>query len=70
MILCLAKQEHPDTSAYKEPEVHSRLNKHHHAGLLLLSHRSERVKDLLDVYAKRFVHDFMAVQPLPEKPTS
>lgn len=70
VILCLAKQEHPDTSHYKDPEVHSRLNKHHHAGLLLLSPKSDRVKTLLDNYAKRFAHDFMAVQPLPEKPTS
>ena len=70
VILCLAKQEHPDTSGYKDPEVHSRLSKHHHAGLLLLSHKAERVAHLLDAYSGRFAHDFMAVQPLPEKPTS
>ena len=32
VILSLARQENPDTSAYNDPEVYLRIKKHHHAG--------------------------------------
>src|SRR5262249_55572111 len=37
VILSLARQEEPDTSAYSDPEVFLRIKKHHHAGLVLKS---------------------------------
>lgn len=70
VILSLARQESPDTSAYKDPEISYRVKKYHHAGFILKSVREERVRELLDSYAKRFVTDFVATQPVPDKPTS
>ncbi|MBI2682833.1 MAG: ATP-grasp domain-containing protein [Acidobacteriales bacterium] len=70
VILSLARQPEPDTSAYIDPEIAIRIKKHHHAGFVLRSKDAKRIPALLDSYADRFVHDFMATQPLPERPTS
>jgi biotin carboxylase len=70
VILSLAKQEYPDTSAYNDPEVFYRIKKHHHAGLVLRSPDPHRVPLLLEDYAQRFVHEFMAVEPIRDKPTA
>jgi biotin carboxylase len=70
VILSLARQEHPDTSAYNDPEIVYRVSKYHHAGLILKSSNFERVRQLLDSYAARFAEDFVATQPVPEKPTA
>ena len=70
VILSLAKQETPDTSAYNDPEVVLRIKKHHHAGLVLRSSDPQRIRALLESYANRFVADFMAVQPMRDKPTA
>lgn len=70
VILSLARQETPDTSAYNDPEIVYRIRKFHHAGFVLKSSSPERVADLLDSYAKRFAVDFLATQPVPDKPTS
>ena len=69
-ILSLARQERPDTSAYTDPEIIYRVKKYHHAGFIVRSPRAERVQELLDWYAQRFREDFMASQPVPDKPTS
>ena len=69
VILSLAKQETPDTSAYHDPEIVYRVPKFHHAGFILRSSSCERIAQLLDDYAKRFAGDFLAAQPVPEKPT-
>ncbi len=68
IILSLAKQEQPDTSAYVDKEVVYRVNKRHHAGLIVRSQRLERVNELLDEYGQRFAEDFVAVAPPPERP--
>jgi biotin carboxylase len=68
IILSLAKQEDPDTSAYADDEIVYRVKKRHHAGLIVRSPRLERVNELLDGYARRFVDDFVAVVPPPERP--
>jgi hypothetical protein len=70
VILSLARQEHPDTSSYNDPEIAYRVKKYHHAGFIVKSAREDRVRDLLDSYAKRFAVDFLATQPVPDKPTS
>ncbi len=70
VILSLAKQEEPDTSAYNDPEVVYRIKKHHHAGLVLRSPDALRVPALLERYAQRFAEEFMAVQPQRDKPTA
>jgi len=63
LVLCLARQEAPDLSAYDEPEVVWRLRHEHHAGLIVRSPDAARVQTLLDQYSQRFAHDFLAFQP-------
>jgi biotin carboxylase len=70
VILSLARQEHPDTSAYTDPEIVYRVSKYHHAGFVLRSDKAERVRELLDAYTTRFRDDFLATQPVPQKPTA
>ena len=68
IILSLAKQEQPDTSAYVDQEIIYRVKKRHHAGLIVRAPRLERVNKLLDEYGRRFLEDFVAVAPPPERP--
>jgi biotin carboxylase len=68
VILSLARQEHPDTSTYNDPEIVYRVNKFHHAGFILKSGSHERIQRLLDSYATGFAEDFLATQPVPDKP--
>jgi biotin carboxylase len=70
VILSLARQEHPDTSSYKDPEIVYRVSKYHHAGFVLKSTSAERIQELLDSYTARFRDDFLATQPVPERPTA
>jgi len=70
VILSLARQDDPDTSGYNDPEVVVRIKKHHHAGLVVRSTDPQRVPALLEVYARRFAQEFLAVEPPREKPTS
>ena len=70
VIVSLARQERPDTSAYNDPEIVYRITKYHHAGFVLKSPKPERIEELLDSYSKRFQADFLATQPVPEKPSS
>jgi biotin carboxylase len=66
LLVCLARQPHPDLSAYNDPEVAWRLDKEYHAGLIVASPDSDRVQALLSDYANRFVRDFLDVQPPKE----
>jgi biotin carboxylase len=70
VILCLARQEHPDTSTYNDPEIVSRVSKYHHAGFVLKSSKPERIQELLAAYSVRFGNDFLAYQPVPDRPTA
>jgi hypothetical protein len=70
VILSLARQERPETAAYTDPEIVYRVSKYHHAGFVLKSARRERIEELLDSYSKRFQTDFLATQPVPEKPSN
>jgi biotin carboxylase len=68
VILSLARQEDPDTSTYNDPEIHLRIKKRHHAGLVLKSADALRVPALLEGYAERFADEFLAVAPQRDKP--
>jgi len=70
VILSLARQEDPDTSAYNDPEVYFRIKKHHHAGLVLRSTNPNRIPALLESYAQRFAEEFLAIEPPRDKPTA
>jgi biotin carboxylase len=70
VVLSLARQEMPDTSAYNDPEIAQRITKKHHAGFILRAPKPERIAGLLDSYALRFCDDFLAIAPVPDKPSS
>jgi biotin carboxylase len=70
VVLSLARQEFPDTSAYTDPEIVYRVDKKYHAGFVVKSPDPKRVQSLLDSYSERFRHDFLATAPVPEKPTA
>jgi len=70
LLISLAKQEHPDTSAYNDPEIVWRMNKEHHAGLIVRSPEPKRIEELIWNYAQRFRQDFFAYAPPKDKPTS
>jgi hypothetical protein len=63
VIMSLAKQESPDTSAYDDAEIVYRIHKTHHAGFVLAAPDHDRVVSLLDSYAQRFQTDFHAALP-------
>ena len=68
ILVCLARQEWPNTWGYDDPEVVYRVDKKHHAGLVVASADAGRVEWLLDSYARRFADDFLAVLPALDKP--
>ena len=67
ILLCLARQEWPDTSAYNDPEVVFRVHKKYHAGLIVASDNPKKVEQLIKAYMPRFERDFLAAGPQPEK---
>jgi biotin carboxylase len=69
IVLSLARQQEPDLSAYDAPEIVKRIRKPHHAGLILASADTSRIRELLDSYVTRFYTDFHAWAPPPERAT-
>jgi len=69
-IICLARQGQTDTSAYNDPEIVHRLSKHHHAGIIVQSPSASRIEALTTEYAQRFLEDFCASMPVPDKATA
>jgi biotin carboxylase len=69
LIVSLARQQHPDTGAYNDPEIVWRMRKDHHVGLIVRSHDPHRVEQLLDAYCIRIAHDFAASLPMTESPS-
>ncbi len=71
VLVSLARQEHPDTSAYQDPEIVMRLDKRHHVGFVIASQAFDRVNFLLDEYTQRFTNDFLAtLPPIESRPPS
>jgi biotin carboxylase len=69
-VLCLAKEEEPDTSTFTAPEIVYRMKKHHHAGLIVRSGKPDRVAQLLEEYSQAFAQRFLASMPPPDRPTA
>lgn len=69
-VICLARQQQPDTAAFTDAEIVYRLQKDHHAGLIVRSSSSARVEELIAAYTQRFSEQFLAVQPVPDRPTA
>lgn len=71
LLISLARQEWPDTSAYQDPEIVWRMNdKPHHVGLIVRSQDPVRVEELIHQYVERFHRDFFASAPPKDKPSS
>ncbi len=68
LVVSLARQECPDTSAYVDPEIAWRLTKDHHVGFIVRSPDARRVEFLLDSYVPRIAHDFSAALPMTDSP--
>ncbi|MCC6804013.1 MAG: ATP-grasp domain-containing protein [Anaerolineae bacterium] len=58
LLVTLARQEHPDMSAYDAPEVVWKADKPFHAAMIVVSPKVERVAALLDDYTVRVIQDF------------
>ena len=69
VIISLARQECPDTSGYNDSEIVYRLNRKHHAGLVVASKDPQRIEHLLEDYSRRFYEDFYATEPPLDKPS-
>jgi hypothetical protein len=68
VLICLARQDWPDLSAYNDPEIVYRVQKKNHAGLIVASSSQERIEQLIQDYGRRFADDFLAVLPALDKP--
>lgn len=68
-VLCLAQTAEPDTAAFNDAEIVVRVKKHHHAGLIVRSDKSDRVRELLDQYSAEFARVFLASMPPMERLT-
>lgn len=67
VIITLARQEYPDTSAYTDSEIVYRVNKRHHVGFVLVSERADRIAHLQDEYSRRIGEDFATSMPAYEQ---
>ncbi len=70
VIISLARDEHPDTSSFNDPEIVERLKKKHHIGFVVRSPKQQRVEELLKTYLERIAREFHAALPAPPKSTS
>ncbi len=69
LLVSLAKQQHPDTSAFSDPEIVWRMQKDHHIGLIVASPDYARVTELLEGYTARVQQEFQATAPPRSKPS-
>jgi biotin carboxylase len=68
LLVSLARQEHPDTGQFADPEIVWRMAKPHHVGLIVRSPIPARVRELLDDYSARVARDYHASAPPQAKP--
>ncbi|MFD0779341.1 acetyl-CoA carboxylase biotin carboxylase subunit family protein [Flavobacterium myungsuense] len=61
IVLTLSKYQHPDLSSFSDDEICFRVSLDYHAGLIVKSYKHERVLELLDDYADRFVKNFATI---------
>ncbi len=67
VLVSLARQEHPDTSAYNDPEIVYRINKYHHAGFVLKSSKPNRDRGASDLVLKTISSRFSGHATRPRK---
>lgn len=69
IVVSLARQEVPDTSAYTTPEIVWRLTKKHHVGFVVRSASYTRVEEVVSELIEGVLRDFHAVAPPLDRPT-
>ena len=69
LVLTLAREEHPDTSGFADPEIVYRSPEQHHLGMVVRSQSHERVAELVTGYQRRLAEGFSASMPAQAKPT-
>ncbi len=67
LLVSLARQEWPDTSAFQDPELVWRMDRRHHVGFIVKSPYRDRVENLLGLYTERVRVDFHASAPPRDK---
>ncbi len=67
IVLCLAKENAPDTSHYTDEEIVYRVSKPKHVGLIFHSKNQARISELLQNYSEKIANDFLAVAPAKER---
>jgi len=70
LLVSLARQEHPDTSAYTDSDIVWRMDKASHVGFIVRNASHTIVQTKLAELAERVTRDFWAYVPPKEKPTS
>jgi biotin carboxylase len=68
LLVCLARQETPDTSAYQDPEIFWRMEKHHHAGFILHAADYDHIQEMMARYLERMRRDYWTYLPPKESP--
>ncbi|MFO0553104.1 MAG: hypothetical protein U0271_32250 [Polyangiaceae bacterium] len=70
IIVSLAREDHPDTTSFNDPEIVWRMSRKHHIGLIVRSPSPARVDELLGQYVERVRKDYLAVAPPLDRPTT
>jgi biotin carboxylase len=68
LLVSLARQEWPNTSAYDAPEVVGQMERRHNVGLIVAATDRERVQQLIADYAPRIAAEFTAVEAPLDRP--
>jgi biotin carboxylase len=68
LVTCLTKDEHPDLSAFSDPEIAWRMTKAYHAGLIVASPSHARVSELVAAYAERLARGYSTFIPPGNSP--
>ncbi len=68
LLVSLAREEHPDTSAFQDPEIVWRMDMPHHVGWIVRSPDPARVRELLNDYTARVARDYHASAPPRDRP--
>ena len=68
LAMTLAREEHPDTSSFSDPEIVFRSPEEHHVGLVVRSPNPKRVLELVERYAIRLAREYSAAMPAEAKP--
>ena len=63
LLIALAREEHPDTRGFSDPEVVWRMDKPHHIGLVVRSPSPQRIEVLINDYRERIRRDVLAFVP-------